>query len=322
LPEEFGRFGELRRIILTRNPTLNNAALARRRIQNKPYLQVFVVDRTVQEYLDALEIRRNAVTPRSSVFRFHPSDDMSIPLTQHFDQVYVINLADRIDRRRNVEREFREIGVEIPNPKVTFFPGIRPNERRDFPSKGARGCFLSHLGVLRMAEQSGFRRILICEDDLAFVENFDVCWEQALSELSRHEWSLFYGGYRMHWKIDHSAPMLVRPIESAAIIETAHFLAFQGESIGAAAQYLAAMLERPGGDPNGGPMHVDGAYNWFRRNNPQYVTMLAVPELGYQESFRSDITPASVFDEPAFSIVGAGLRSLKSKLDLVFARKS
>jgi hypothetical protein len=35
----------------------------------------------------------------------------------------------------------------------------------------------------------------------------------------------------------------VRPVARTAIIETAHFLAFQGESIGAAAQYLAAMLE-------------------------------------------------------------------------------
>jgi hypothetical protein len=247
---------------------------------------------------------------------------MPTPLTQLFDQIYVINLADRTDRRRNVEREFGEIGVEMPNPKVTFFPGIRPSERRDFPSRGARGCFLSHLGVLRMAEQSGFGRILICEDDLAFVDNFNACWERALSELSKREWSLFYGGYRLRWKIDHSDPMPVRPVARTAIIETAHFLAFQGESIGAAAQYLAAMLERPGGDPNGGPMHVDGAYNWFRRNNPQYVTMFAVPELGYQESFRSAITPASFLDKPGFSIVGTSLRSLKSKFDLVFARKS
>lgn len=78
------------------------------------------------------------------------------------------------------------------------------------------------------------------------------------------------------------------------LIGTTHFVTFQGEAIPAAVHYLEQILARPAGDPEGGPMHVDGAYNWFRRANPQFKTVLAVPELGFQRASRTDIRSALV----------------------------
>ncbi|MBC7483864.1 MAG: LPS biosynthesis glycosyltransferase, partial [Rhizobacter sp.] len=80
-------------------------------------------------------------------------------------------------------------------------------------------------------------------------------------------------------------------------VQTTHFIGFQGEAIAAAAAYLAAMLERPPGDPDGGPMHVDGAYSWFRRAHPEFQTVLAVPPLGYQRASRTDIHDLAWFDK-------------------------
>jgi hypothetical protein len=53
--------------------------------------------------------------------------------------------------------------------------------------------------------------------------------------------------------------------------------------------YLEAILGRTGGDPAGGPMHVDGAYSWFRRDNPDVVTRLVLPQLGFQRRSRTDV---------------------------------
>ena len=43
-------------------------------------------------------------------------------------------------------------------------------------------------------------------------------------------------------------------------------------------------------------MHVDGAYCWFRHAHPHFRTLLAVPELGYQRSSRTDIHDLRWFD--------------------------
>ena len=55
--------------------------------------------------------------------------------------------------------------------------------------------------------------------------------------------------------------------------------------------FLEAQLARVPGHPDGGPMHVDGSYNLFRRAHPEFETWLAVPELGYQRASRTDIHP-------------------------------
>jgi hypothetical protein len=88
---------------------------------------------------------------------------------------------------------------------------------------------------------------------------------------------------------------------------------FQGEAIAAAVRYLEAILARPAGDPDGGPMHVDGAYNWFRRANPQFKTVLAIPELGFQRASRTDIHDLRWYDKtPLIRNAVAGLRWLKN----------
>jgi GR25 family glycosyltransferase involved in LPS biosynthesis len=75
--------------------------------------------------------------------------------------IFVINLEHRTDRRRAMEKELSKIGWN-----AEFFPAIRPAEAADFPSIGARGCFLSHLAVLRRASETEARRLILVEDDV------------------------------------------------------------------------------------------------------------------------------------------------------------
>ena len=55
--------------------------------------------------------------------------------------------------------------------------------------------------------------------------------------------------------------------------------------------FMEELQQRPPGHPDGGPMHIDGAYSTFRVQNPDVVTLIASPNLGWQRSSRSDVTP-------------------------------
>jgi glycosyl transferase, family 25 len=73
-------------------------------------------------------------------------------------------------------------------------------------------------------------------------------------------------------------------------VQTAHFLGMKGSEVARALLvYMQAQLDRPAGDPLGGPMHVDGTYSWFRKDHPELVTLLSVPEIANQRSSHSDI---------------------------------
>jgi len=72
------------------------------------------------------------------------------------DKIFYINLDTRKDRRENMEKNFKEYGLEAER-----FPGI-------VKIRGIIGCGYSHLGVLKLAKKRGYRNVLIFEDDFMF----------------------------------------------------------------------------------------------------------------------------------------------------------
>jgi len=85
------------------------------------------------------------------------------------DAIYVINLPYRTDRRAEIDVQLARAGLSLSHPKVHLFEAVRPDEPGPFPSIGARGCFLSHLGVLKDAAMRGFDKVLVLEDDADFM---------------------------------------------------------------------------------------------------------------------------------------------------------
>ena len=75
-------------------------------------------------------------------------------IIEFFDRSYIINLQDRVDRRRQVEKEFYRLGITIPNQKIKFYPAVRPVDKGNFHDIGVRGCYMSHLKVLELAQKS------------------------------------------------------------------------------------------------------------------------------------------------------------------------
>jgi glycosyl transferase family 25 len=102
-------------------------------------------------------------------------------MSHNIDHIFYINLAHRQDRRTEIERELDGFGLKYERFEAIHTPGC-----------GSIGCSYSHLGVLKLARERGYKNVLILEDDFKFVvsksefedglaalfglpEQFDVC---------------------------------------------------------------------------------------------------------------------------------------------------
>jgi GR25 family glycosyltransferase involved in LPS biosynthesis len=86
-----------------------------------------------------------------------------------------INLDHRTDRKVHVEQQLTSIGITSP----TRFNAIKlPN--------GAIGCSMSHLRCLQIAKEQGWPHLLLCEDDVQFLDP-ELFIKQINGFLENHE---------------------------------------------------------------------------------------------------------------------------------------
>lgn len=71
---------------------------------------------------------------------------------------FYINLESRPDRKTHVESQ-----LSILNLPINRFNAVRL-------SNGAVGCSMSHLKCLQIAKENGWSHVLICEDDINFLD--------------------------------------------------------------------------------------------------------------------------------------------------------
>lgn len=216
-------------------------------------------------------------------------------LMDFFAKCYVINLPERHDRRQAMALELKHIGISLPSDKVIFFPAVKPSNQGDFPSVGARGCFLSHLSVLTEARNQGLKNVLIMEDDLSFTTTLVQYQDDLIAKLNEKEWDMVYLGHEEPIQSGLAIDLHLQPTFEPVM--KAHFLAINGRTLDKVVSFLETVLSRPGGHPLGGPMHVDGAYSTFRQQNLDVCTLLAAPSLGFQRPSPSDIAERHVLDK-------------------------
>lgn len=216
--------------------------------------------------------------------------ELTLKIFDAFDVIRIINLPERTDRRREMEAELGAIGL-LDDPRVAFFPAIRPLDAGDFMSIGARGVYESQKQLLAEAAQRG-QSILILEDDCAFRLGAETYQTQG-------KWDIFYGGYLARQPQDLFS----------SDIEGAHMMGFTAEGAESVTKYLAG-LKYEGIHPP-----IDGAYVWFRRSNPTVMTEFAIPPLARQRASRSDIAPPKPWDEmPLLRMLSRELRRFRNQL--------
>lgn len=208
----------------------------------------------------------------------------------YFDRVSVINLPERTDRRAGVEQELGRLGLDRHAHKVKFFPAVKPADAGEFSSRGVRGCFESHLAVLRAARADGLSNILILEDDFASSDALERLQTRLLAQLARSSWDVVAFGHDL--PCDTQREPALRPPH--ATYNLAHCYAVNGSCFDALIAFLELVQSRPGGHPLGGPMHYDGALDTFRKQDATRLFLIAYPSVAGQRSSRSDITPSRV----------------------------
>ena len=90
-------------------------------------------------------------------------------MSENIDKIIYINLNKRTDRRAEIEEELNKF--ELP------FERFEAIETTGF---GIWGCGLSHLAVLKLAKERGYKNVLILEDDFTFLVSKDT-FEKQLS---------------------------------------------------------------------------------------------------------------------------------------------
>jgi hypothetical protein len=146
---------------------------------------------------------------------------------------------------------------------------------------------MSHLEVLREAMALDHESVLIIEDDLHISPALPKVFGEIQQILDTEEWGIAYFGYTDSEKIKiDTDKKMVRYTEP---IGCAHFYAVHRRVLPRLLDFLEVLRKRRPGHPAGGPMHYDGALATFRAQNPDVLTLIAYPCLGFQRSSRSDI---------------------------------
>lgn len=188
-----------------------------------------------------------------------------------FAKIRIINLPERTDRRKGMDKELAKVGL-LGDPRVSYFEAIRPSDPGSFTSIGARGVYESQRTILKEAAVAD-ESILILEDDCYFVEG-------AQNRRLPNDWQIFYGGYKA------CEPSFL----NSSDIEGAHMMGFTASGAKKVSEYLEELSVEGIHPP------IDATYVWFRRQHPDVPTHFASPPLAGQRPSRSDIAALKWYD--------------------------
>jgi GR25 family glycosyltransferase involved in LPS biosynthesis len=112
-------------------------------------------------------------------------------LNDYFSKIYCINLDKRTDKYSECLIEFNKIGIDVERISAVdgssvFTMGIHKNA-------GAYGLMLTNINIIQNARQNNYETILILEDDVMFIENFNELFNEKIKSLPDN-WDLLYLG--------------------------------------------------------------------------------------------------------------------------------
>ena len=124
------------------------------------------------------------------------ADDRVLPV----DGILIINPRDFIERRENIERQLRSLGLAYEFIHTYDACDLDPTTvHRHFtvpyPNLGNQSCAMKHLAALRLVVERQWRRALILEDDVILAPDFVQGVRDAITESSaiRHPHVLYIG---------------------------------------------------------------------------------------------------------------------------------
>uniref|UniRef100_A0A1I7ZVK3 Glycosyltransferase 25 family member n=1 Tax=Steinernema glaseri TaxID=37863 RepID=A0A1I7ZVK3_9BILA len=128
-----------------------------------------------------------------------------------FDQIYLINLKRRPERRKKMNAILQLLGIDYTYweatdgnqlekdeyaEKIKIMPGYEDPYYKRTLKKGEIGCFLSHYRIWKDVIEHNYQRVLVFEDDLRFLHNGTQRLLETMEDIDFHEteWDLIYLG--------------------------------------------------------------------------------------------------------------------------------
>ncbi len=217
-------------------------------------------------------------------------------ILRQFSSVRIISLKHRQDRRQRIASQLSDLGIDMAGYGITFFDALKYNDAGGFPTNGVRGCFNSHLKLIRECADSG-KPALIMEDD-AFFQIKALNRVNGIGTLvEERAWDfIYFGGH-----VDATQlPVIASPLTPfRGEIIGSHCVGYTPEAAARFADYLEQCLTRETGHPDGGRTHFDAANNDYRRKNEDVITLLGTPNLSTQFASRTDLGMQKWFDRAA-----------------------
>jgi GR25 family glycosyltransferase involved in LPS biosynthesis len=114
-----------------------------------------------------------------------------------FDGVYWINSVHHPSRAANMERFFQKYKIKSTRIEAVYGDNLRflVGEKQD--ARFYAGCLISHLQAMSLSKAKGEKRILILEDDVLPINNFEQMFEN-FSESKFHTeelWDMIFLGF-------------------------------------------------------------------------------------------------------------------------------
>jgi glycosyl transferase, family 25 len=214
-------------------------------------------------------------------------------LAEVFDRLAIIHLPSRTDRYAALERELRRIGIDIHGAKVQFPDPPMPEHSNGLKSRGVYGNFLSHLDILKTALRDKLSSVWVLEDDAIFRARFREDQKWIGRELRQRPWDMCYLGHTLRGELRDKPRGLMA---YAGPFYWAHCYAVRAHVLPRLVEFLEETLSNPPGHPRGGKIYVDAAYTFFRKLNPDVITLVTNPVLSVQRGSPSGLVEKKWYD--------------------------
>jgi hypothetical protein len=219
-----------------------------------------------------LGMELSLVTALKSVINNKMVDDT---LKNFFDRVVIINLDKRTDRWEAVQNKLAAIKWPFKEPeRFSAYDGTEmpvPIGWKD--GAGTWGCLLSHREVIGRAIKDKLGNVLILEDDIFFVDNFENLVAQFIAEIPENWGQIMLGGQFFDGS---KAKDVTDNVRQVSLCHRAHAYAVRGDFM----KYMYTKLNSTYG-------HVDHIMNTFQDRYKVYAPMQFL--IG-QDGSKSDIS--------------------------------
>ncbi|XP_017328224.3 procollagen galactosyltransferase 2 [Ictalurus punctatus] len=171
---------------------------------------------TQQTLEDEAESFTHTLTEAMLDFALEPSRYLHMPSRNKdrmaFDEIYIINLMRRMDRRVRMLRTLDVLGIEVTLTDavdgkalnssqlqvlgIEMLPSYQDPYSGRVLTKGEIGCFLSHYNIWKQVVERKQQQVLVLEDDIRFELNFKRRLNTIMEDIWQTElqWDLIYVG--------------------------------------------------------------------------------------------------------------------------------